>query len=209
MKTDKKILGRVDPNILKDPPFASSHVTKPSNNPKNLKVKKKQSPFTTQKHFAPNSFINSKNLNFKSEILEKENHYEAQGGPITQENPTFFSELDDPKAFLTSENNPNQLSNSGTFGRLNTLPIFKLLKVFKLQQYAKIMAELGYAKEIYKLSLISENQRFNLLSKINLMPGHRAKFLNFFEAIHKAKPQDENKKSLPRNERKYVFGKSV
>lgn len=79
---------------------------------------------------------------------------------------------------------------------MNTLPVFKLLQAFKLQQYAKALAEMNYGYEIYKLSLLSDNQKFNILNKLNLMPGHRARFTTFFESVAKICPQEERSKSL-------------
>lgn len=116
-------------------------------------------------------------------------------------------ELDDPKISLTSDSGVKELPRTGELGQSNTLPIFKLLRVYRLQQYAKILSDLGYGKEVYKLLCLNENQKLNLLNKLNLMPGHRAKFMNFFESIHKAYPQEERKASLQRPSKVDPIGK--
>jgi len=47
--------------------------------------------------------------------------------------------------------------------KIQDLPIFQLLKAFKLQQYAIKMTEKGYGEEIYKLALLNEVQRDDLV----------------------------------------------
>ena len=42
---------------------------------------------------------------------------------------------------------------------MTELPIYQLLKVFKLQQYALKINELGYGHDIYKLALFDSQQR--------------------------------------------------
>jgi len=39
--------------------------------------------------------------------------------------------------------------------QLTDLPIYQLLKAFKLQQYTLKMNEMGYGHDIYKLALLS------------------------------------------------------
>ena len=39
--------------------------------------------------------------------------------------------------------------------KLTELPIYKLLKVFKLQQYSMKMNEMGYGHDVYKLALLT------------------------------------------------------
>lgn len=68
---------------------------------------------------------------------------------------------------------PNlRLSNSSSYGvtrkqkkpiesvtnereQLRDLPIYKLLKVFKLNQYAHKMNDMGYGQDVYKLALLN------------------------------------------------------
>jgi len=84
----------------------------------------------------------------------------------------------------------------GNTARANSLPIFKLLQAFKLQQYAKIFADLGYGFEVYKVALLLPRQRHDLLNKLNLLPGHRARFLSLFEIIDQIYPREEKFKML-------------
>ena len=80
--------------------------------------------------------------------------------------------------------------------KVSSMPIFKLLQGFKLQQYAKALFELGYGYEIYKFTFLSENAKANLINKLNLMPGHRARFLNFFEFWKRSYPKDHKARSI-------------
>ncbi|CAI2366469.1 unnamed protein product [Moneuplotes crassus] len=194
MKTDKKSQNRAGQNTLRDPLRDRTNFRPPLSKPRNLKVKKKKSPFPHHKNKVLSSLTNSKNSQFKSQFSETENIFAMN--PDAQD---AFQELEDQKMSLTSESNFLGGSAPGdNFGQINSLPVFKLLRAFKLQQYAKILAELGYGTEIYKLLLMSETQKKNLLSRINLMPGHRAKFTDFFSSIHQAYSQEESKNSQNR-----------
>lgn len=79
MKTEKRVLGRVDQNALdfigKDVKNSRSQQAKP----RNLKVKKRRSPFARQKLGVINSLANPKNLQFKQQISNKENILSAKG----------------------------------------------------------------------------------------------------------------------------------
>lgn len=87
------------------------------------------------------------------------------------------------------------------------LPIFRLLQAFKLQQYAKALTELGYGFEIYKLGILGETSKFSVINKLNLMPGHRARFIDFFDIISKVTTQEDIKtKSNQRLQNDYVLG---
>jgi hypothetical protein len=69
------------------------------------------------------------------------------------------------------------------------------------------MAELGYSNEIYKLLTLNDGQRHNLLNKLNLMPGHRARFNSFFESIQKTFPIEERSRSIRRPNQQPVYCK--
>ena len=45
------------------------------------------------------------------------------------------------------------------------------------------LAELGYGEELYKLALLDEYEREELLSLLRVMPGHKAKLMSFFKVI--------------------------
>lgn len=77
---------------------------------------------------------------------------------------------------------------------ITSMPIFKLLQAFKLQQYAKSLYELGYGYEVYRFSFMGDHAKNSLISKLNLMPGHRARFMNFFDFVKKTYPKEENSK---------------
>lgn len=47
------------------------------------------------------------------------------------------------------------LSSQHSSSKRHELPIFQLLKAFKLQQYAQKLAEIGYGQDIYKLALLN------------------------------------------------------
>lgn len=70
------------------------------------------------------------------------------------------------------------------------MPIFKLMKAFKLQQYAKKLADKGYGIDIYKLALLKPKEQDDLISSLNVLPGHRAKLNGFFAALEELYPRD-------------------
>jgi hypothetical protein len=71
------------------------------------------------------------------------------------------------------------------------------------------MAELGYSDEIYKLLTLNDGQRHNLLNKLNLMPGHRARFNSFFESIQKTFPIEERSRSIRRPNQNPIYCKTL
>lgn len=45
------------------------------------------------------------------------------------------------------------------------------------------MAELGYGEELYKLALLTERQREDLVVQLKVLPGHKAKLVSLFSVI--------------------------
>ena len=76
------------------------------------------------------------------------------------------------------------------------MTIFKLLKSFKLQQYAYKLAELGYKSDIYKLAFLSHREREDLMQNIHMMPGHRDRMNELFSIIESLNPKSSLKKTL-------------
>ncbi|CAI2367009.1 unnamed protein product [Moneuplotes crassus] len=181
MKTEKRRLLNL-PHWDHREPFKDTTNLHNQPRPKNLKVKKSKLPLPQAQN--PSKTTSSFG---KPAVSPK---------PQKEQSIPDSNALDHLQTSLTTENFTNNFTSSTTFGQMNALPIFKLLRVFKLQQYAKPMADLGYGHEVYKLLCLSETHKIKLLEKINLMPGHRAKFINFFDSIHQAYPQEERKCSL-------------
>lgn len=73
--------------------------------------------------------------------------------------------------------------------QLIDLPIYKLLKVFKLNQYAHKMNDMGYGQDVYKLALLSAKQREDFVEMLKVMPGHKAKIAGFFTVIDEMYPR--------------------
>jgi hypothetical protein len=46
-----------------------------------------------------------------------------------------------------------------TAPQITELPLYPLLKAFKLQQYTLKMDDLGYGQDVYKLALLNKAQR--------------------------------------------------
>lgn len=90
---------------------------------------------------------------------------------------------------------PNS-SGAQRSSKLSDLPVFNLLKTFKLQQYTRQLETLGYASDVYKLALLLPRQRHDLLKKLKLMPGHKTKFLSLFEVIDQIYPKSEKFKLI-------------
>ena len=74
--------------------------------------------------------------------------------------------------------------------QLRDLPIYKLLKAFKLNQYAHKMDDMGYGHDVYKLALLSAKQRDDFVEMLKVMPGHKAKIAGFFAVIDEMFPRD-------------------
>ena len=45
------------------------------------------------------------------------------------------------------------------------------------------LAESGYSDEVYKLAVLSAQQRENVIDQLKPMPGHKAKLAAFFTVI--------------------------
>jgi len=73
--------------------------------------------------------------------------------------------------------------------KISDLPIFQLLKAFKLQQYAIKLTELGYGEDIYKLALLQAKQRTDLIDNLKVLPGHNAKLMSLFDVIDELYPK--------------------
>ena len=63
------------------------------------------------------------------------------------------------------------------------LPIYKLLRAFNLQQYTRKLSDSGYSEEVFKLAVLSQNQREDLIARLKPMPGHKSKLTAFFTVI--------------------------
>lgn len=49
------------------------------------------------------------------------------------------------------------------------------------------MAELGYGEDIYKLALLNDRQRYDLIASLKVLPGHKAKLMSLFNVIDEVK----------------------
>ena len=49
------------------------------------------------------------------------------------------------------------------------------------------MTEMGYGEDIYKLALLSQRQREDLIDKLHALPGHKSKLLEMFRVIDHVK----------------------
>lgn len=47
----------------------------------------------------------------------------------------------------------------------------------------KKFTDLGYGEDIYKLALLTPKQRDEIMEKLNALPGHGQKLLEFFKII--------------------------
>ena len=75
--------------------------------------------------------------------------------------------------------------------QLTELPLYPLLKAFKLQQYTLKMHDLGYGQDVYKLALLNPNQREEFVEQLKVMPGHKAKIAGFFSVIDEIYPRQK------------------
>ena len=42
---------------------------------------------------------------------------------------------------------------------------------------------MGYGEDIYKLALLSNRQREDMIDKLHALPGHKSKLIEFFKII--------------------------
>lgn len=75
--------------------------------------------------------------------------------------------------------------------QLTEIPIYQLLKAFKLQQYTLKMNDLGYGHDVYKLALLSAAQREDFVDQLKVVPGHKAKIAGFFSVIDEIYPRSK------------------
>lgn len=75
--------------------------------------------------------------------------------------------------------------------QLTEIPIYSLLKAFKLQQYTLKINDLGYGNDVYKLALLSQVQREEFITQLKVMPGHQAKIAGFFSVIDELYPRQK------------------
>ena len=74
--------------------------------------------------------------------------------------------------------------------------ITKLLRGFKLTQYATKMAEQGYADDVFKLAVLSNREREEVLGTLKMLPGHRERFNNLFKTIEQLNPRQQIQRVL-------------
>jgi hypothetical protein len=49
---------------------------------------------------------------------------------------------------------------------------------------------MGYGQDIYKLALLTNKQREDLISELKIMPGHKAKLFGFFSVVDELYPRE-------------------
>jgi len=54
------------------------------------------------------------------------------------------------------------------------------------------MTEMGYGEDIYKLALLSNRQREDMIDKLHALPGHKSKLIEFFKIIDQVIIHDIN-----------------
>lgn len=64
------------------------------------------------------------------------------------------------------------------------------------------MTEFGYGEDIYKLALLSNRQKDELIEKLHALPGHKSKFLEFFKVIEHLYPRNAIQKTLEHAQQK-------
>jgi hypothetical protein len=163
-------------------------------------LKNSKSPAYTQKFFSPdNLYQNMSGNEYNPVEIVGKNLFsginEAQGGGYIEDRDSII-DRSNSKLNSTKDSFNTSFPLGGPTDKASSLPIFKLLQAFRLQQYAKTFLDLGYGFEVYKIALLLPRQRHDLLNKLNLMPGHRARFLSLFEIIDQIYPKEEKFKIL-------------
>ena len=74
--------------------------------------------------------------------------------------------------------------------------ICKLLRGFKLTQYASQMSDFGYSQDIFKLSFLSYKEREDLMHALHMLPGHKDRMNNLFKMVEQLNPKQTIRKTL-------------
>ncbi|CAD8210656.1 unnamed protein product [Paramecium pentaurelia] len=64
-----------------------------------------------------------------------------------------------------------------------SIPLYKLLKLYHLQQYAQQLITRGYGYDLVKFAMLSDNQIQSLFTDIKVLPGHKVKLLDLIAYI--------------------------
>lgn len=48
---------------------------------------------------------------------------------------------------------------------------------------------MGYGLDIYKLALLNDSQRNDLIAQLKVLPGHKAKLMSLFDVIDELYPK--------------------
>lgn len=57
----------------------------------------------------------------------------------------------------------------------DSIPLYKLLKMYNLQQYAQHLITRGFGYDLVKFALLTENEIEVLANDIRVLPGHKVK----------------------------------
>lgn len=125
---------------------------------------------------------------------------------LLQENRNIRSELKvrrsssrDRYAHVGAKTNSNRIQSSSPTANQNQsdgAPIAQLLKGFKLTQYSMKLSDMGYSDDIYKLAFLNNRDREELMSNLQLLPGHKERMLNLFKMIDRLNPHHQIQKTL-------------
>ena len=77
---------------------------------------------------------------------------------------------------------------------LNETPLYHVLKIVSLQEYAQSLAELGYAYDLQSLARLSREQLLNLYQRIRVPPELIIKFQDVIELMKFLKPAKSHKR---------------
>lgn len=126
----------------------------------------------------------SSNLAPGSKTGKKRRYQEGTGTPTAEApfSPSTASSMGMTQTDMSSQSK----------GANETL-VFKLLQAFNLQQYTKYFMESGITDEVYKLALLNQREKKELLEGMKLLPGHSFKFEDLFEFIAQVYPREDAK----------------
>ena len=82
--------------------------------------------------------------------------------------------------------------------------VSKLLRGFKLNQYAGKLSDCGYGQDIFKLSFLSHREREDLMSTLHLLPGHKERMTNLFKIVEQLNPKPTIRKTLLNAQKQYM-----
>ncbi|KAL4455711.1 hypothetical protein ABPG74_003121 [Tetrahymena malaccensis] len=106
-----------------------------------------------------------------------------------------ISQIKSPVQQGVAQDNQNSISDyyESEKNNLQSIPLYRILKLQNLQQYARELISRGYGYDLKKFNYLNQNQLDTLLNEIRVQPGHKTKLIDLLDLIsNEMIPEIEN-----------------